>query len=88
MRDIFKLQDKSKINKAWAVNNSIMRDEPQSTQELTDRAVKILDAKYEKADLPEIVETQCQHLDTHQRKELLKLLTEFEDLFDGTLECL
>jgi hypothetical protein len=25
MRDIFKLQDKSKINKAWAVNNSIMR---------------------------------------------------------------
>jgi hypothetical protein len=28
MRDIFKLQDKSKINKAWAVNNSIMRDEP------------------------------------------------------------
>jgi hypothetical protein len=53
MRDIFKLQDKSKINKAWAVNNSIMRDEPESTKELTNRAVKILDAKYEKADLPE-----------------------------------
>ena len=62
-----------------------MRDEPQSTKELTDRAVKILDAKYEKADLPEIVETQCKHLDTHQQKELLNLLTEFEDLFDGTL---
>jgi hypothetical protein len=31
------------------------------------------------------VNTQCQHLDTHQRKELLALLTEFEDLFDGTL---
>ena len=45
MRDIFKLQDKSKIDKAWAVNNSIMRDEPESTKELTDRAVKILDAK-------------------------------------------
>lgn len=64
MRDIFKLQDRSKIEKAWAVNNSIMRNEPTSTQELTDRAVKILDAKYEKADLPNIVETQCKHLDT------------------------
>jgi hypothetical protein len=62
-----------------------MRDEPDSTKELTNRAVKILDAKYEKADLPEIVETQCRHLDAHQRKELLDLLLEFEDLFDGTL---
>jgi hypothetical protein len=62
-----------------------MRDEPDSTKELTNRAVKILDAKYEKADLPKIVETQCRHLDAHQRKELLDLLLEFEDLFDGTL---
>ena len=49
-------------------------DEPDSTKELTNRAVTILDAKYEKADLPEIVETQCRHLDAHQRKELLDLL--------------
>jgi hypothetical protein len=62
-----------------------MRNEPDSTRELTDRAIKILDAKYEKADLPEIVNTQCQHLDTHQRQELLTLLPEFEDLFNGTL---
>jgi hypothetical protein len=54
MRDIFKLQEKSKIEKAWAVNNSMMRNEPDSTRELTDRAIKILDAKYEKADLPEM----------------------------------
>ena len=54
MRDIFKLQERSKIK---AVSNSIMRDEPDSTKELTNRAVKILDAKYEKADLPEIVDT-------------------------------
>ncbi len=27
MRDIYKLQDRSKIAKAWTVNNSIMRDE-------------------------------------------------------------
>jgi hypothetical protein len=66
MRDIFKLQENLKSKKlglgAWAVNNSIMRNEPDSTRELTDRAIKILDAKYEKADLPEIVNTQCQHL--------------------------
>jgi hypothetical protein len=63
-----------------------MRDESESTKELTDRAVKILDAKYEKADFPEIVETQCKHLNAHQRKEPLALLfLEFEDLFDGTL---
>jgi uncharacterized tellurite resistance protein B-like protein len=86
MRDIFKLQERSKIEKAWAVNNSIMRDEPESTKELRNRAVKIFsDAKYEKADLPEIVETQCRHLDAHQRKELLDLILEFEDLFDGML---
>jgi hypothetical protein len=52
MRDIFKLQERSKIKKAWAVNNSIMRDEPESTKELTNRAVKILDAKYEKSRSP------------------------------------
>ena len=48
MRDIFKLQDKSKIEKAWTVNNSIMREEPESTKQLTDRAVKILDANTKK----------------------------------------
>jgi hypothetical protein len=41
MRDIFKLQERSKIEKAWAVNNSIMRDKPESTTELTNKAVKI-----------------------------------------------
>ena len=31
------------------------------------------------------METQCQHLTTTQRNELLKLLQIFEELFDGTL---
>jgi len=33
-----------------------MINEPKSTEELTDRAINILDAKYVKADLPLIVE--------------------------------
>ena len=86
MRDINKLQQKSKIDRAWAVNNSVrMINEPKSTEELTDRAIKILDAKYEKADLPSIVENNCLHLSLQQRIELLDLLMEFEELFDGTL---
>jgi len=85
MRDINKLQERSKIERAWTVNNSMRLDEPASTEELTDRTVKILDAKYEKADLPSVVESSCPHLSLHQRRQLLTLLEEFEDLFDGTL---
>ena len=53
MRGINKLQEKSKIDRAWAVNNSMrMMHEPNSAEELTDRAVKILDAKYKKSRSP------------------------------------
>ena len=85
MRNIDNLQEKSKINRAWAVNNSMRIDEPERTADLTDTAVKILDAKYEKADLPAIVEKDCAHLSLHQRIKLLQLLKEYEDLFDGIL---
>ena len=49
-----------------------------------DRIKKILDAKYEPADLDKLVE-ECQHLTAEQRLQLLALLKRFEDLFDGTL---
>ena len=45
----------------------------------------ILDAKYEKADLHRVMETQCQHLMTTQGNDLLKLLEIFEEMIDGTL---
>ena len=61
------------------------RNEPESTKELTNRVVKILDAKYEKADLPAIVEETCGHLNKFQRPMLLQLLQDYEELFDGTL---
>ena len=52
---------------------------------LIDVCVKILDTKYEKGDPPSIVNDNCSHLSLHQRTSLLKLLTKFEELFDGTL---
>ena len=47
---------------------------------------RILYAKYEKADLNEVMNKQCQkHLTTIERHSLLQLLKKLEDLFDGTL---
>ena len=36
--------------------------EPSATSEMSEITMKILDAKYEKADLPKIIEESCQHL--------------------------
>jgi hypothetical protein len=47
--------------------------------------VEILDAKYEKADIPAIVEENCSHLGATDREKLLSVLLKFEPLFDGTL---
>ena len=38
-----------------------------------------------KADLHKVIENQCQHLTMTQRNEFIKLLHNFEELFDGTL---
>jgi len=72
------------MEKTWAVNNS-MAHKPSSTQEATHQVVHILDAKYEKADLQSVVSTNCNHLSRHDQNKLLELLTEYEELFDGTL---
>ena len=58
--------------------------EPAACLESTNRAVEILDANYEKADLGKIV-NNCAHLNGTERTMLLALLLEFEELFDGTL---
>ena len=47
--------------------------------------IHILDAKYEKADLQSVVDTNCPHLSLPDQNKLLKLLAKYEDLFDGTL---
>ncbi len=62
-----------------------MAHEPQSMQEATKWIVHILDTKYEKADLWSVVSTNCTHLSLPDQNKLLELLTEYEELFDGTL---
>ncbi len=85
MRNIDNLSHKSKIEKARSLNNSVMVHEPESTLAATNRVVHILDANYEKADLQSVVRDSCKHLALHEQNKLLDLLTEYEDLFDGTL---
>ena len=59
--------------------------EPLATKEETERVTRILDAKYEKADLPKIVEENCPHLDESQKGALLELLQRHESMFQGKL---
>ena len=57
------------------------------TKKSTRRIRRVLDAKYEKSDLNEVMTKQYQtYLTTTERNRLLHLLNKFEDLFDGTLD--
>ena len=84
MRNIDSLLTKSKVKRAL-VSHSVLSQEPQSTEEATQRVVKILDAKYEKADIQAIVKDNCTHLNPKHQRLLLEVLKTFEPLFDGTL---
>ena len=59
--------------------------EPAVTKAATERVCQFLEAKYEKADLPSVVEDNCPHLTDDQREALLKLLQKHESLFEGKL---
>ena len=83
MRNIDSLTNKSKVQEAWAISN-VLAHEPTSTEQATQRAVKILDANYKKADLQAVV-NNCTHLNSAEKDKLLELLKQFEQLFDGTL---
>ncbi len=56
-----------------------------NTHNATRCVVEILDAKYEKSDLPSIAKNNCAHLSTLHCNFLLALLLKFEKLFDGML---
>jgi hypothetical protein len=83
MRNIANLTYKSKVKEAWAISNALAH-EPISTELATQRAIKILDANYKKADLQAVV-TNCTQLNSVDKNKLLELLKKFEPLFDGTL---
>ena len=58
-------------------------NEPKSTQRIDKRAVRILYANYEQADLKQIAEVEG--LNVEEKKLLYELLLRHETLFDGTL---
>ena len=66
------------------VRNSLRFHESENVQNATARIKKILDAKYEKADLKQVVK-ELKHISKPERKSLLKLLQKYESMFDGTL---
>ena len=59
--------------------------EPEAIKSSNKCITQILDAKYEKADLECLVCKECSHLSNEDQQKLLKLLLEYEGLFDGTL---
>ena len=83
MQNIKDLQSSNEV--ALSYQNFLASNAPRSTELATQRVLKILDAKYEKANLPELVKTYCSHLSSEKQFKLLEILMEFEDLFDRTL---
>ncbi len=84
MRNIVNLQLKPSVTKALR-HNTVQAKEPVSTRKATKMVIEKLDAKYDKANLPEIVKDNCSHLEPSQREKLLSLLLDYKSLFDGTL---
>ncbi len=84
MRNIINLQRKPSVTKALR-HHTFQAQEPISTWNATKRAIEIIDAKYDKANLPAIVKDNCFHLTPSQQEKLLSLLLNYEPLFDGTL---
>ena len=59
--------------------------DPASAAGATEKTMGILDATYEKTDLPKVTHKNYNHLSSSERAKLLKLLQKYEDLFDGAL---
>jgi hypothetical protein len=83
MQNINFLQGSSTLC-ALKLNHSLAM-ELHYTQDTTKCVIRILDAKYKKADLQLIVRDNCKYLSADQQKKLLQLLKKYESLFDGTL---
>jgi hypothetical protein len=84
MRSLYHTDSKPTFSRAEIKQIMTQTAEPIATKEATERIVRILDSKYEKADLEQVA-ANAEDLDENQQKKLLSLLKDFEDLFDGTL---
>lgn len=82
MKDANQLKDSRSLNNVYKEAT-----EPHATKAETERATKILDAKYEPADLPKVVDENCPHLSTEQKQKLLELLQKHDSMFQGKLGC-
>ncbi len=85
MRTIANLQPKPSIARALR-QNTCLAQELIITCSTTKHMVDILEAKYERADLPAIVRENCSHLKASDREKPLSVLLKFEWLINGTLE--
>ncbi len=62
----------SSNREAFSSQNRQKDDEPKATELATQQVVKILDAKYEKANLPELVKNNCTNLSPSEQDKLLE----------------
>ena len=79
------MQPSSMLKREWIhemEQEVLFTHDPTTTD--AERIQHIIESKYSPASLKEIVE-ECAHLTQGEQQLLLKLLTKFEDLFDGTL---
>ena len=54
--------------------------------ELDACASPILDAKYEKVDIEDLIKEHCSHLNKTQQDQLKEVLLKYDKLFDGVLK--
>jgi hypothetical protein len=87
MRNINNLQLKSRILRAFKLNANYSQ-EPESTRNATKHVVEIMEAKYDKADIPSIVKDNRVHLSTPHQNLLLALLLKYECLGLEVTACL
>ncbi len=70
--------------KTYKSNQAILAQKAQAVGNSECFATEILDAKYEKTDVAEVVKGLT-HLNAHQKADLLRVLQENDKMFDGTL---
>ena len=82
----FSMQSLQSLCTQTMLNNLYRKaTEPVISRVAINQVTQILDANYEKVDLPKGVDDHCRHLNVQQRNDLLQLLIQHEELFDGTL---